>query len=608
MHAKKIVLLAAIVGLLAYLALEKAPKDDPAQALGVERLLADLDRAAVDFLRIENVESQRLLEFRRGPEGHWRLVHPLDVPADDDTIGRLLARIVTSPGTPTVEVARDEVGLAPPRAVVELFEGRGTDAEKRHVLEFGDLDLDETQVHVLADGRVLRTNRGVWDELQRPRQDFRRQRLIPDLEVRDVVGFSRSGLLVTGTTADRLPEVPLELYTSNPGGAMLFQDLAAELVDDEWLATEPVRTRLDPAAMPLFVSAVAQVRADRFFDGTAADPVGNGFDAPLVEFELTRRDGRVHRIELASPSPNLDTTPMRTWTWVARVDGDDSVHYGLDAVRARALTQPFENLMQFAVLRVLRRDMTRVAARSVDAELVLERRGERWFVLDGERARRADDGLVAEWIGDLDRLEFVNVLAPSVGDDLTPIGAIEVATALGEDRIELGPTIEVSGVEVHTVRRAGEDLWGFVERDLLALSGTDPRALLDLRLMGLEELEVGGVTARRIADDAQLRWTRDSKTQRWAPVGAAGLEDRVFARLVDRVVAPVAAEWLDAGELGDLDRGTALEVTIEHVLGETSTYRLYDTGTDTLVEWDGLWARLTTRTLYDGLVERLDAQ
>lgn len=606
MHAKKIVLLAAVVGVLAFLVLKKAPDEGPAAALGVEKLLADLDRQSIDFLRIENIDSQRLLEFARQETGAWRMVHPLDVPADDDVIGGLFARIVTSPGTPTIGVSRADVELDPPLAIVEMFEGRGTADERRHVLEFGALDLDQTQVHVFADGRILRTNRGVWDELQRPRPDFRRQRLLPDVEQRDVVAFSRSGLLITGTADDRLPALPSELFTSNPGGAMLFMDLEAELADDEWLASTPHRLRLDPAAMPLYVAALCQVRTARFFDGAAADPVANGFDAPLLAFELKLRDGSVRRIELGSPTPNLGTTPMRSWTWVARVDGDDSFHYVLDSHRARALTQPIENLMQFALLRVLRRDMVRVGARTSDGEVVLERRAGRWFAVDGESALRADEGLVAEWIGDLDRLEYVNVLSPAIGEELAPIGAVEVVTELGSDLIELGPPVAVGGVEVHPVRRAGEDLWGFVERDLTTLATIDPRSLLDLRLTGLEELEVGGVTVERASDGAQQTWSRDSSTQRWAPYGTAGVEDRAFARLVDRVVAPVATEWIDADSV-ELAQETRLDVRLD-VLGEQLGYRLYDTGDSIVAEWQGLYARLGSRLLYDGLVERLEAQ
>lgn len=608
MHAKKIVLLVAVVALLGFLVSRQLPNDDPAGALGIESLLPGIDRPAVDFVRFEDTRSQRLIEFARDDDDAWRMVHPIEAPADDDVLGELLARVVTSPGRPAVGVTRESAGLDPPAAILELVEGHGGDAPSRHVIEFGALDLDESNVYVFAGGRILRASRGLWDVLQRPSKDFRRARILPGLEPRDVIAITRRGLLHTNAAEDRLADVPPRVYTSNPGGDILLQDLAAESVDDEWLATEPFRTRLDPAATSLFVNVLVDTRARNFFDGRDADPVVNGFEEPLLVFELKSRDGSLRTIELATPVTDLAGKPMRTWTWVARVDGDDSVHYVIDGSRARALTQPFENLLQFQLLRVLRKDMTRVVASGPDGSVAVERVDGGWFVVmpDGSR-RRADAGLVADWIGDLDRLEYVNVLDPSATQDFAVVGRIEVATEYGEHLLELGPLVEIGGIEARSVRRAGEQVWGFVARDLLALSAVAPRSLLDLRLLDAQELAVASVGVERASDGAAARWVRERRSGLWSPAGAAGLEDRDFALLVDRVLAPVALEWLESVPAAAADPNAGLAVTVNRIDGSSATYRLVDVEDRIVAVWDGLAAHLASRTLHDGLEARLDA-
>jgi len=144
----------------------------PADADGVE---LSLDSAA------EIVWERRegpAVTVRRGTDGSWRMVAPLDVPADDAGIGELLSRFAavrTSPVPPAedgtlLDPARVE--LVPPRLVVTARAADGTELRR---LSFGGRNPYDGAFFVLEGSSdvVARVPAPALAALDRPVEDLR---------------------------------------------------------------------------------------------------------------------------------------------------------------------------------------------------------------------------------------------------------------------------------------------------------------------------------------------------------------------------------------------------------------------------------------------------
>ncbi|QDU84774.1 hypothetical protein Pla163_18880 [Planctomycetes bacterium Pla163] len=606
MHNKKILLLVLAVGLLGFFVSRQMRTNSPLDELGIERIFEGFERRLVDELRIEQVHRGQFITFERGDDGLWRMTEPLERRAEQSTIADILARAVTTPGTPTPGLTREQAGLEPPLAVVQFVEASGTLDERRHRLELGAMDLDQANVHLFADGRILRAPRGLWDAIDRPVDSYREQRLLPDLDAKQVVGIRRHGTLPASIASQVPIEVADGVFSSFDAGGRLDLELEADLIEDRWLVSSPHKMQLDPAAMSIYLQSMLGMRAVRFVDRVPADLRETGLADPFVVLEFVQRGGAVHTLEIGLPGSASAGPAVERPFWFCRVDGDDSVLYEIEAERVRVFCQPFENLMDFGLLHTLRSRITRVEARGPSGAVEVVNDGGTWYVDVAGEPRRADGGLISDWLGDVDRMEFINVLDPAVFFELEITGTITVVTDEVEDRLTLGPRVDVAGVSVRAVRRGSDELWGIVARDLESMTERDPLALLSLRLVGAREADVARVEVSD-AFGATRSWVRDPQSSLWGPAGADGLEDKEFARIVDRVLAPVAARWLDEATVGTMDWSTGTDVTIHFTDERTASYRLLESGASVFALWSGLAAELSTRVLFDGLAERLEA-
>jgi hypothetical protein len=606
MHNKKIVLLVLAVGLLGFFVSRQVRTSSPLDELGIERIFEGLERRLVDEVQIEQVHRGQFITFRRGDDGLWRMTEPVERRADQSSIADILARAVTTPGTPTPGLTRVQAGLEPPLAVVQFCEAVGTPNERRHRLELGAMDLDQANVHLFADGRILRAPRGLWDAIDRPVDYYREQRLLPDLDAKLVVGIRRQGSL-PGQIASGIPiEVADGVFGSFGADGRLDLELEADLVEDRWLVSSPHKMQLDPAAMSIYLQSMLGMRIVRFVDRVPDDLRETGLDEPFVELEFVQRGGSVHTLEIGLPGSAAAGPGIDRPLWFCRVDGDDSVLYEIEAERVRVFSQPFENLMDFGLVHMLRSRITRIDARGPSGSIEVVNEGGTWYVDVAGEPRRADGGLISDWLGDVDRMEFINVLDPVRFPDLQATGTITIEADGVEERLTLGPLVEVAGVSVRAVRRGSDELWGIVARDLASMTERDPLALLSLRLVGAREAEVARVEVADAAGAAR-EWVRDPRSSLWSPAGAGGLEDKQFARIVDRVLAPVAARWLDQTAADALDWNLGTTVTLRFSDERTANYRLLDTGESVFALWNGLAAELSSRVLVDGLTERLAA-
>ncbi len=123
------VLAAVLLALVALIVLVDAPTDDTTvdadDGHQWERLLPDRDAASVQRLVLE-LEGERR-EFARA-DGGWRILEPLDVPADADAVDAL-ADAFTSAEVDAVPLDGDpaEYGLDAPRVVASLSFADGSD-------------------------------------------------------------------------------------------------------------------------------------------------------------------------------------------------------------------------------------------------------------------------------------------------------------------------------------------------------------------------------------------------------------------------------------------------------------------------------------------------
>jgi hypothetical protein len=596
MHTKKTLLLLVVVAVLGFVVSRQLGGGLGTVDLRPLPVLDAFDPARVVRLRIENVARDLHLSLERDRAGAWSITDPIEARAFTTYVQELLVTLFQVPGRRVEGVDRRTLGLDPPQATIDVFEEREGGEPVRRRIAIGVLDLDRTNVHVEADGRVLRVPRALADMLDRSVKDYRETRALPDVDADDVVALRRRGsvALEPGSGLRRSPASGAFGASEDP--ARLDLELSADFVGGEWLCEVPHRSRLEPGIMAFVVAAHTQLRARGFLDGLEADPVANGFGAPEFVVELVLRDARTVVLEFATV-PESRGSGVLERTWLCRVGGDDRTHLRLDGETMRGLLQRYDDLAQHTLVRVLRDQIRRVETAYDGGGLVVASDGSRWGVEIDGALRPADAGLVADWLARIDRVEYAALVDPILWPTLLPQARITLhlrdESAID---IDVGPLVQVAGVEARAVRRADEQLWGVLASDLDAVARTRATELLSLRFFGFEEVRVGGVTVRPSAG-APRTFVRDTRTSRWAPSEAPTLEDREFARLADRVIAPVGARWLEAAPEG----APAFEVEVELATGERETYGLFDDGTRTIARWNGLAAELVDRSLFEGL-------
>jgi hypothetical protein len=602
MHAKKTLLLLVVVALLGFFVAREFGRGSAAVDLAPQPLLTTFDPARVARVRIENTPSDLHLSLERDAAGHWFITDPLAVKASDVYVRELFEMLVAFPGRRVTGVERSQLGLDPPEATIDLFEGADPATARRVRIAFGAFDLDRENVHVESEGRVLRVPRALRDMLDRSVTDYREKLVLPTIDAATVIAVRRRGSIELGLGSD-LATTPAD-GTFGSGRDANVLDLALDVAvsEGEWLCEVPYRTRLDPAVMSFLVTSHTRLMARGFLDGLRADPTLNGFDDVHFTVELDTVDGRTTTIEFTTV-PDTRAFELLGRTWLCRVDGDDRTHVRLESESVRFVLQRFEDLVQHTAVRVLRDEIVSVEARFDDAVTKITRVDGRFAVeLDGS-TRAADAGLVADWLTKVDRIEFAALIDESVWPNLVPQGRIVFELAdRPSQALDLGPLVKVGGVEARAVRRSDEQVWGVAPVDLAELARTGPLALLGLRLFEHSELGILSVAVTD-ANGVRRRWMRDTQTGRFAPEVAPTLEDREFARLADRVIAPLGTGWSSAAPQAPALFEVEIELLGLEALPER--YTLHEEAGRILARSGAYTLELDGRALVDGLTALL---
>jgi hypothetical protein len=537
-------LLALVLGLAAAVWWQRRRED--AGAFELDRpLFPGLAGAELETIRLDHLERGLELTLRRDEAAGWKLVDPLEYPAEMARVRALIDVLVTNRAVDVGERDLEPIGLAPPRAVLEITT-RGAARPQR--LELGKLDLDGQHVFVRVDGRLLRTLRNLDTALERELWQWRRAAIL-ELAAESVVAFTRTGTLV-------LEGEPLPLA------------LAAERDVAGWRASEPFQVLLDPLPLTTWLHTVSGLRARRFVD-MEGDPAVYRPGAPTMTLEL---------VDLRGARTTLEFRKVEGGGWLCERVGEAQV-FEVEEQSVLQLALPAEAFVDLAFTRLVRDAVERVRLVAPAGELMLEREGTLWRVTPaGEpgAARKADPGAVADLLGALERARFQGFLPDSE--------AVEAATHAvwleGQDLFFGAALWQPRTGDVVLARRDDENLWLRADATLLRLAETPLEELWDRQLVVLPELAVARIELAHAGK--QRVFVRDAKNGRWSPQGqdAEALE---LLPVVERLLSVRAERFLPSA--AKRTPSDAVEVTVVPSGGDPVHYAIgLDAGQELFVD------------------------
>ncbi len=343
-----------------------------AEALAKKALLFSPDsveRFTVTSRGQAGSEEPRELVVERGDQG-WRLVRPIQAPADSAAVSRLLAAARDAEAARTVEDSAAELsvfGLEPARLTLEL-ELAGRQDHPRLML--GSTNPTATHIYAAASAdprKVLLLNSWVFQDLDQPALELRDKRLL-HLDPARV-----SGLELEGPAA--------------PEGA-----LALRRQEEGWRLTLPREAFADRDSVMLLIEALSGAEAKRFID-TPGDPAQYGFvPAPRLAVRVLEEGGEASRlVEIGAREDSSG------WLY-ARRSGAEGTVYLVEQALLERLTPVPETLVDLRLVRADREEIGQLAIESPAGSLAAERdtSGE-WSLTVPERApadRSALDNLL----------------------------------------------------------------------------------------------------------------------------------------------------------------------------------------------------------------------
>jgi hypothetical protein len=564
MNPRTLILLVLLLAGLGGLAWWQAGREAAAPVVGEEALLAGVERGRIRSVRIDQFAYSLQLELRVDDSGRWRIVDPIDFPADEAVVDWLLDGLTRNTAVAVVDPDAKGLGFEPPRAIVEVreeVEGR----ERVRRIELGSIDIDGQHLFVRVDGRIVRTLGNLDSVLDRPR-DLWRDRRIVAFDPRAVVEFSRRGKI---GKAD--------------GSELLDLDIAGVLGGAGWSATRPFEGTLDPTVVLNWLGTLTSLPAKSFADEAVGRPDVVGLDESGLAFEVVENDGR--RTTLTFQHDRVTTTwfVMRSDVpYVWRIEGEAMTD----------LTLPTRDFVDRQFVRVPKPDVDRVHLVFAGEELWLERFEGRWIVWNGpesERARSspADAQAADELVGKLTHALFVQRVESLefAADD--PTAGIWLSAKGAPFGGRIGREVRTpEGGEGFLFRRDGESLVFLADPSWIELARM-PRAKLESReVLKLRELDL--VRASVVGRGVARRYVRSPKG-RWSPDGV-DQEAKAFGLLVDRLIAVRAERWLGSGEGGELTDPIAIDFT--DGFGNVAAYRIGRAGERWVCDFAGRRAEI----------------
>lgn len=498
-------------------------------------LVPGLDRYTIRGLRIDNLERSVQLKLERRDRG-WFIVDPLEFPAAPAVVTQLLDSLTEIPAILIDGVDPGNVGLNPPRFVVQI-ESDGPSGPATHRVEVGSEELDRQRVFVRVEGVLLKTLANLSTTLDRELYQWRDPRL-SSTSVNSIQAFRRRGS-----------------YVFEEGGEEFSLDFDARLDPDQgWFATHPRDVILDIGRTRTYLVRALSSRALLFEDDALDAFTRLGLDDPTFTLEL----------ELEGAKRETLVFRENDGAWLAGVRGRHNV-FRVEEHVAWGLMGPLEPLTDPRIVSIVRdsidgfrilRDPFKSSAGP--AGLHFQRRGAAWFVSGGSHLTPsgpeipADKARVEEVLGTVERAMLAELLEDEAFEEQDVLAGVFVSAVGREYGGYVGDAISTpAGAKGHLFLRLGDGMRGVIGPEFEALTRLDLDHFRVRELHRINELEAnwaeiqyGGTTHKYLRNSGNGRWSREGIRQ----------EAVEFALLVDPLLlvrAKSFAEGVGRDELAD---------------------------------------------------------
>ncbi len=277
-----LLLLAIALGLGAYAYFVERPAQEQE---GAKKTLLDIDRDAVEAVSL--TYPDRELGLRKTPDGAWRVVTPIETPADRQVVDNLVGAIADAEIAKTIDDPGEDLapyGLTEPEVTIrlELKEGAAPPAllvGKQTPIGFKAYARKE------GDPALYLTTGAFHSGIKKEVKDVRDKTILEfeDNEVRAITIARKDGTRIV----------------LRQGG-------------DLWTISEPAQYPADAAEVRNLLSSLRGLRAQDFLDGvTEEDLVTYGLATPVLEVTLSLGEDETRKsVRLGGEAPG---TPKRVY-------------------------------------------------------------------------------------------------------------------------------------------------------------------------------------------------------------------------------------------------------------------------------------------------------
>ncbi len=532
------VLMVAGLGVLAWRQVRQEQQPDP---FAKRALLPGFERARARAIRIEYLNRDLYLRLERVDQGQWSLVDPLRYPAEPAMVEQLLSAFATNQAERVVDGTKAQLGLAPPNAVLEVFEDVGDKLVERRV-EIGAIEVDQTNVIVAVDGVVWRTPRNLINVLDHNLVDWRDQS-VWRFPADQVVAVRRSGSF-------RLDNKDIAL------------DFTAEYTD-RWRSGFPQRVSLSAERVGDWVIALVSARASDFLDEPLMSLAQMGLDPAPVRIEVELENGDLSALRLAPTDLG--------GTWLAAREGYPQV-FRLSGESTAGMLRESHTMYAQEVVRVHRPKVTAMRMVQGQKEARIVRDGMGWSVTESKDGltlmgpEPADSASVEQILVQFEKAKVLEY-QPSAEFESRP-QRLEFWVEMDGQSTggEFGQELHVAdGGKGVLFRRSGDLLAGLVDPRLVDAVSQPAASLRSKDLHKERELEL---VRLHLEQGSKTREYQRSETGQWSRSGSQ-VPATDLEVLVDRLI------FMRAQELSVYEKGLDLEpaLTVELFAGTGSRIR-----------------------------------
>ena len=568
MKKSTLLVLALLVAGLAYLRLQRARETARGgPELAEFALCPGFAVERVRVLRVEHLERSFQIKFERDAAGRWFLTDPVSYPAQSALVRALLASLEGARGEPAPEADPAQVGLEPPRVVIECVVAAGASgAERKLRLELGAEDVDPAQIYARVPGHphaqaggtdVFRTTRVLANTLERFPDDYRDPKATT-LAPQDVVALRRRG--------------QVWLAEENRREDLLFDAL---LGPDGWKRVGLPTVSLDPNAMGLLVRGASELTIERFVDDSPQDLARWGLDPPVFTLELELASGEALELRLGNRQRDANL-PVSELVWYCQ--RKDYAHvWEVRTREVELLTRPAELFFDQVVVRALRTDVARLELEGGGTRRVLAREKKGWSVREesdqtGEGAgtppNPGNESAIEEALAQLERAQLAEHLGAETFEPSDPPCAFAVVL---KDGTRLGgalgrPTRDPkSAAQGRQFLRLGDQVVALIDEQVFALC---QRPLDDFRSKRVHQFQESLVRALDLEHGGRTYTFVNNGDNVWSPKGQTIRAPDDFVQALDGLLNLAARRWLAAVPAHE----RVLSVRILSTQGEETTF------------------------------------